>query len=177
MLVTRIIDDMPLGPMILAATEQGLSFAEFTDRRSFDKIVGRVERMTGQQCTEGHLPVMDTTEEQLREYFAGTRQVFDLPLYLAGSPFQVKVWEALLEIPYGITRSYKQQAIVVGDLAAIRAVASANGQNGLAIIVPCHRVIGSDGSLTGYGGGLDRKKWLLEHEQKYSGGGRQTELF
>lgn len=177
MLVTRQIDDMPLGPMILAATERGLCFAEFTDRRSFEKIVARVERMTGQQCAEGHLPVMDDAERQLREYFAGTRQLFDLPLHLAGSSFQVKVWEALLEIPYGITRSYKQQAIVVGDLAAIRAVASANGQNGLAIIVPCHRVIGSDGSLTGYGGGLDRKRWLLDHEQKYSGGGRQTELF
>ncbi len=101
---------------------------------------------------------------QLDEYFAGTRQVFDLEMRLHGTAFQRQVWDALLEIPFGETRSYGEQASRIGAPDAPRAVGAANGQNPVSIVVPCHRVIGSDGSLTGYGGGEANKRWLLEHE-------------
>ncbi|QEE48690.1 methylated-DNA--[protein]-cysteine S-methyltransferase [Flavobacterium alkalisoli] len=102
--------------------------------------------------------------KQLEEYFEGKRTGFDFKLNPQGTDFQKKVWKALLEIPFGKTMSYQDLSIKLGDVKAIRAVASANGKNPLWIVVPCHRVIGSDGSLTGYAGGLWRKKWLLEHE-------------
>lgn len=101
---------------------------------------------------------------QLNEYFEGGRKNFDFKINPAGTDFQKKVWDALIDIPYGKTMSYHQLAVKLGDVKAIRAVASANGKNPLWIVVPCHRVIGTDGSLTGYAGGLWRKKWLLEHE-------------
>ena len=101
---------------------------------------------------------------QLKEYFGGSRNSFDFKLNPTGTDFQKRVWEALLKIPFGTTTSYQALSIQLGDVKAIRAVASANGKNPLWIVVPCHRVIGSDGSLTGYAGGLWRKKWLLEHE-------------
>lgn len=105
------------------------------------------------------------TKIQLEEYFAGIRKTFDLPLDMAGTDFQVIVWQELLNIPFSKTISYRELSLRIGNLKAIRAVGHANGQNPLSIIVPCHRVIGSDGSLTGYGGGLWRKKWLLAHEK------------
>ncbi len=101
---------------------------------------------------------------QLNDYFEGKRTQFDLELNPLGTQFQRKVWKALTDIPFGKTRSYLEQSKILGDVKAIRAVASANGRNPLWIVVPCHRVIGTDGSLTGYAGGLWRKKWLLEHE-------------
>jgi len=101
---------------------------------------------------------------QLQEYFGGSRNHFDFTINLVGTDFQKRVWEALLKIPFGTTTSYQALSIQLGDVKAIRAVASANGKNPLWVVVPCHRVIGSDGSLTGYAGGLWRKKWLLEHE-------------
>jgi methylated-DNA-[protein]-cysteine S-methyltransferase len=107
---------------------------------------------------------------QLDEYFAGIRKEFDLPLGQKGTEFQMRVWNALMTIPYGKTTSYLALSKQLGDAKAIRAVGTANGRNNLAIIVPCHRVIGSDSSLTGYAGGLWRKKWLLEHEGKYANG-------
>lgn len=110
---------------------------------------------------------------QLKEYFEGTRKEFDLQLNPEGTAFQKKVWRAIAEIPYGHTCSYLQLSKKIGDVKAIRAVASANGKNPLWILIPCHRVIGSDGSLVGYGGGLHRKKWLLEHESPC----KQPELF
>lgn len=102
--------------------------------------------------------------QQLNEYFNGTRKEFNLKLNLQGTDFQKKVWNELANVPYGKTRSYLQQSKVLGDVKAIRAVATANGKNPIWIVIPCHRIIGSDGSLTGYAGGLWRKKWLLEHE-------------
>jgi methylated-DNA-[protein]-cysteine S-methyltransferase len=104
------------------------------------------------------------TARQLSEYFAGTRREFDLPLRLDGTPFQQRVWRELVEIPYGETWSYGQLATRIGNPKASRAVGLANGQNPISILVPCHRVIGANGSLTGYGGGLERKRWLLSHE-------------
>jgi len=108
--------------------------------------------------------VLKDAAQQLAEYFEGKRNNFDFPLNPKGTDFQKKVWNALLEIPFGKTTSYQELSIKLGDIKAIRAVASANGKNPLWVVVPCHRVIGSDGSLTGYAGGLWRKKWLLEHE-------------
>ena len=107
---------------------------------------------------------LQAAAQQLTEYFEGNRNTFDFPLNPQGTDFQKKVWKALLEIPFGKTTSYQDLSIKLGDVKAIRAVASANGKNPLWVVVPCHRVIGSDGSLTGYAGGLWRKKWLLEHE-------------
>lgn len=101
---------------------------------------------------------------QLHEYFAGTRTAFALPLAPAGTPFQQRVWDALARLPYGETASYAAVARALGDPGAVRAVGAANGRNPLAVVVPCHRVVGADGSLTGYAGGLDRKRWLLRHE-------------
>lgn len=121
-------------------------------------------------------PLLQECIQQLDDYFSGKRKTFDLPLAQPGTPFQQKVWDLLYQIPYGKTVSYQQLAMQYGDLKAIRAVASANGKNNLAIIIPCHRVIGSNRSLTGYAGGLWRKKWLLEHEAKHYSGIAQLEL-
>lgn len=121
-------------------------------------------------------PLLQKCIDQLNEYFSGKRKTFDLPLNQEGTQFQQQVWQLLLQIPFGKTISYHQLATQYGDLKAIRAVASANGKNNLAIIVPCHRVIGSNQSLTGYAGGLWRKKWLLEHETKHHAGIEQLGL-
>ena len=111
----------------------------------------------------------DDIRRQLDEYFAGTRREFDLPLHASGTAFQKRVWQALLDIPYGETASYGKTAAAIGEPGAARAVGLANGHNPISIIVPCHRVVGADGSLTGYGGGLDAKRWLLSHEACHAG--------
>jgi len=127
------------------------------------------------EITPAPTPLLQKAIDQLDEYFKGERKEFDLPLKQAGTPFQQQVWDELLQIKYGRTISYAQQSNQMNSPLAIRAIASANGKNDLWIVVPCHRVIGSDGSLTGYAGGLWRKKWLLEHEAKVMGIG-QTKL-
>lgn len=137
----------------------------------------RIEKLLGDQFEEADSKYFAVLEAQVNEYFSGERKEFDVPLHLVGSDFQKSVWNALLAIPYGETRSYKQQSLLLGNEKAIRAVAGANGDNGIAIIVPCHRVIGEDGSLTGYGGGLQRKKWLLDLERRQSGRLAQGVLF
>lgn len=111
----------------------------------------------------------DDVRTQLGEYFAGARTEFDLPLSATGTAFQQSVWAALNAIPYGETRTYAEQATHIGSPKAVRAVGAANGRNPISIIVPCHRVIGADGSLTGYGGGMDAKRWLLGHEASHAG--------
>jgi methylated-DNA-[protein]-cysteine S-methyltransferase len=120
-------------------------------------------------------PLLNEAIKQLDEYFAGDRKEFDLPLKQPGSDFQQQVWQQLLQIPYGKTITYGQQSNQMKNPLAIRAIAAANGKNDLWVIVPCHRVIGSNGSLTGYAGGLWRKQWLLEHEARVMGTG-QTKL-
>jgi AraC family transcriptional regulator of adaptative response/methylated-DNA-[protein]-cysteine methyltransferase len=167
----------PVGQMRAAATDQGICLFDFQYRRSIDSIMKRIETLSGDTFTEQQHPLFAVLQQQIGEYFTGTRQTFDLPLHFIGTEFQQRVWHGLMHIPYGETRSYKQQSIFLGNEEAIRAVAGANGQNGIAIIVPCHRVIGENGSLTGYGGGLQRKKWLLDHERKHSGKTAQAELF
>jgi methylated-DNA-[protein]-cysteine S-methyltransferase len=123
---------------------------------------------------ESPAPVIQQCFEELDEYFYKGRKFFSVELDLRGTDFQKKVWNALLNIPFGKTVSYSDLAIATGDLKSVRAVGLANGQNPIPIIVPCHRVIGKDGSLVGYGGGLDKKEWLLRHEGVMS---KQTELF
>ena len=169
--------DTPVGKMRIGATDDGICLFDFQYRKSIDSIMKRIETLSGKEFTEGDHPHFKLLQQQMGEYFAGTRKEFDLPLHLVGTPFQKSVWEGLLKIPYGETRSYKQQSIFLGNEKAIRAVATANGENGIAIIIPCHRVIGTNGSLVGYGGGLHRKKWLLDHEWKHSGKSGQGELF
>ena len=141
--------DSPVGLLEIQSTELGIRTVNFVDKPFLD-----VEESTYNTLTM----------KQLEEYFAGTRTVFELPFDLEGTPFQQKVWQELGNIPFGKTISYLDLAKKLGDIKVIRAAASANGKNPLWIVVPCHRVIGTDGSLTGYAGGLWRKKWLLEHE-------------
>ena len=155
----------PLGPMFGGATEQGICLLEFTDRRMLETEFQDLARRYEAVLLPGTHPHLDQLQMELTEYFAGQRQYFTVPLHLSGTPFQEQVWEVLQTIPYGETRSYATQAEILGNPKAVRAVASANGQNRMSIIIPCHRVIGKDGSLTGYGGGLERKQWLLRHEQ------------
>jgi methylated-DNA-[protein]-cysteine S-methyltransferase len=132
---------------------------------SIDELVAlSLPERPGPPAVEGRSEVLGRTAEQLAEYFAGTRRTFDLPLAPRGTGFQVLVWRALLKIPYAQTRSYGEIARSIDRPAASRAVGAANGRNPIAIIVPCHRVIGSNGDLTGYGGGMAAKRWLLEHE-------------
>lgn len=167
----------PLGVMRIGATDDGICLFDFQYRRSIDSIMKRIETLAGDKFGEVEHPHFQLLEQQIGEYFTGKRKEFDVPLHLLGTPFQKKVWQGLLQIPYAETRSYKQQSIYLGNEKAIRAVAGANGENGIAIIIPCHRVIGENGSLTGYGGGLQRKQWLLDHERKHSGKTGQGDLF
>jgi AraC family transcriptional regulator of adaptative response/methylated-DNA-[protein]-cysteine methyltransferase len=158
--------DTKLGPMYAGAVEDGLCLLEFTGRRMLEREIEDLTKRLKARVVIGKNQHIDNTIVQLGEYFDGSREQFDLKLLTPGSDFQVSVWRLLQTIPYGETRSYKQQSITLGNPEAIRAVATANGMNRIAIVIPCHRVIGSDGSLTGYAGGLPRKKWLLAHESK-----------
>lgn len=139
----------PLGMITIKGDKNGIAIISIADEGEISKVIP---------------PVLQEAVTQLQDYFDGKRTHFDLKLNPAGTDFQQKVWKGLCEIPFGKTMSYLELAKQLGDVKAIRAVASANGKNPLWIVVPCHRVIGTDGSLTGYAGGLWRKKWLLEHE-------------
>jgi len=153
-----------LGPMMIGVTDEGLCLLEFTDRKMLETQIETLKKRMKSEMVTGKHPMIDLVTKQLEEYFEGSRKSFDVPMLVPGTEFQQKVWDALVQIPYGITRSYKQQADVVGDVKAVRAVARANGENRISIIIPCHRIIGSDGSIVGYGGGIHRKQWLLKHE-------------
>ena len=150
----------PLGELTLTASATALTGVYFpTSRHGPPPGADRT--------TSDPSPVLERTREQLEEYFAGTRSAFDLPLEATGTPFEERVWDALRRIPYGTTTSYGELARRLGDPKASRAVGIANARNPIPIIIPCHRVIGANGDLTGYGGGLDRKLWLLKHEGCY----------
>jgi AraC family transcriptional regulator, regulatory protein of adaptative response / methylated-DNA-[protein]-cysteine methyltransferase len=164
-LLTATWIETPLGPMLAIAGPNGLELLEFVDRRALETELRELRRTLRAAIAPGDDPVLRQTAAQLREYFDGTRREFDLPLAQRGSAFQLAAWQALREIPYGETRSYTDMARRVGSPGAVRAIGRANGQNGLAIVIPCHRVIRADGSLCGYGGGRWRKQWLLEHER------------
>ncbi|WP_313070111.1 methylated-DNA--[protein]-cysteine S-methyltransferase [Melaminivora sp.] len=154
----------PLGDMLAVASPQGLCLLEFVGQKGVERELAQVEAARGGPAVQGSNAILDQVRQQLQEYFAGERQDFAVPLDLVGTPFQLKTWQALLAIPFGQTRSYAEQARHIGQPTATRAVAAANGCNKVSIVVPCHRVIGSDGSLTGFGGGLPRKQALLALE-------------
>lgn len=160
--LTRVLT--PLGPMLLGTTDEHVCILEFTDRRMLETQLTRLSRRLDCAFVPGETEVARQMARELEEYFAGTRHVFEAPVRTPGSAFQQRVWQALREIPYGVVRSYGEQARAIGEPQAVRAVARANGDNRIAIVIPCHRVIGADGKLTGYGGGLWRKQWLLERE-------------
>ena len=155
-LVARHIDS-PIGTLTIVVSDDGVR-ALLMSTESPDRIV------LGEDVEVGEHPLLDAAAAQLDEYFSGDRRDFDLPLDPRGSPFQLRAWQALCTIPYGETVSYGEQARRLGDVNKARAVGAANGRNPISIIVPCHRVIGSDGSLTGFGGGIPTKAWLLAHE-------------
>jgi len=158
--------DTPLGPMIAIADDDALYLLEFVDRRGLELEVKKMRQRFGSAVVPGHAAPIHMIEQELGQYFDGSLTHFKTPLNLKGSPFQQRVWQELLKIPLGETRSYSDIARSIGKPTAFRAVANANGANQLAIIVPCHRVVNLDGRLGGYGGGVARKKWLLEHERR-----------
>lgn len=156
--------ETPLGSMLLVADEEGLRLADFVDRRAMEQQVLGLRERLGQPIVPGSNAHLRAAAAQLLEYFRGERREFDLVLKPAGSEFELRVWTALGRIPCGETRSYAEIAAELRRPGAQRAVGTANGRNPLAVVVPCHRVIRSDGSLSGYGGGVWRKRWLLDHE-------------
>jgi len=157
--------ETPLGPLLAGATDQGVVLLEYTDRRILEHNLKALRRRFGCAIVPGQHPLLERLREELEQYFLGGRQEFTLPLASRGTPFQDVVWQELRRIPYGQTISYDELARRIAQPTAQRAVARANGMNYVAILIPCHRVIGKDGSLTGYGGGLWRKRLLLELER------------
>lgn len=156
--------ESPLGPLVAGATEAGICLLEFSDRRMLEAQFQSLRTRFGAILPGTH-PLLDQLKSELEEYFAGKRREFTVPLVYPGSEFQVRVWNALRGIGYGETRSYEQVAWAVGSPAAVRAVGHANGQNRIAILLPCHRVVNKNGKLGGYGGGLWRKQLLLDLER------------
>ena len=155
--------DSPIGDLTLVASDVGLTHVLFPGEDPTD--VG----LPGDLTETDDDSTLERAAEQLAEYFAGERREFDVPLDLRGTDFQVEAWRALADVPYGETRSYGEQADAIGRPGAFRAVGAANGRNPIPVILPCHRIVGADGSLTGFAGGLDTKRWLLNHEQDQQG--------
>ena len=165
----RIIDlkriETPIGTMYAAAVEEGICMLEFTDRKMLETEFKDLAKSLNATIVQGENPHFKTLEKELSEYFEGNRTEFTVPLSPVGTEFQKSVWNVLMKIPYGETWNYKKQSEVLGDAKKVRAVANANGMNKISILIPCHRVIGSNGTLTGYGGGIWRKQKLLELEK------------
>lgn len=159
--------ETPIGALLAAADENALHFLAFSDGKALPGELQRLQKQTGSALSFGRAPLIDTLEKELNAYFSGITAVFHTPLARHGSAFSCKAWEALRQIPPGQTRSYAEQARHIGQPGAMRAIARANSANRIAIIIPCHRVIGADGSPTGYNGGLWRKNWLLNHEKRF----------
>jgi len=158
--------ETPLGAMVAVADDEGLRLLEFTDRRALEKELPILRKRLRTNIVPGEHRHLDAIRSQLADYFSGKNLEFDIPLAPVGSDFQLRAWKILRSIPVGETRSYSWMAKQLGDENARRAVGRANGTNMICIVIPCHRVIRADGTLCGYGGGLWRKKWLLDHERK-----------
>ncbi|TAG37677.1 MAG: bifunctional transcriptional activator/DNA repair protein Ada [Cytophagia bacterium] len=167
----KIIDlkriETPLGTMIACAVDEGICLLEFTDRKMLETEFKSLAKLFNATIIQGDNKHFVILEQELTEYFEGKRKDFSISLSTPGTEFQNQVWKELQNIPYGTTKSYKEQADSINCPNAVRAIANANGMNRISIIIPCHRVIGTDGKLTGYGGGLWRKQYLLELEQKW----------
>ena len=162
----------PLGPLVAGATDEGICLLEFTDRRMLEAQFATIQRLFKSPIVPGSNAHLETLETELASYFAGSLRHFSVPLVYPGTPFQQRVWEQLLAIPFGETRSYEELAAALGKPSAARAVGRANGLNRIAIVIPCHRVVNKNGELGGYGGGLRRKQYLLDLERHaHSGGG------
>ncbi len=158
-----------IGELISFASDEGVCLLEFSDRPELaDEIADLKKSFQAELVQESH-PLLTNLAAELDRYFKGELTFFQSPVIYTGTDFQKRVWASLNDIPFGSTRTYKEQSEILGDVRAIRAVASANGKNKLAIIVPCHRVIGTNGNLTGYAGGIERKRFLLELERKIAG--------
>lgn len=155
----------PLGPLVAGATAAGICLLEFTDRRMIEAQFATVRKRFGMPVVPGANEHLARLEDEVARYFAGALRDFTVPLVYPGTPFQRRVWDELLKIPYGATRSYEQLAVAVGDKKAVRAVGRANGLNRIGIVIPCHRVVNKNGDLGGYGGGLRRKQFLLDLER------------
>lgn len=163
-IITRIYES-PCGTLMLGSFGDKLCLCDWQMEKHRDHVDNRLRRLLDAEFLDGTSAVIDTAIAQLDEYFAGTRQEFNVPILFAGTDFQKKVWDALLTIPFGNTVSYREIGRRIGMPKAVRAVANANGANSISIFVPCHRVIGSDNTLTGYGGGLAAKEFLLKLER------------
>ena len=159
----------PLGELIAIADEEGLYFLEFLDCRGLALDIDRFKKKVKSAITIGRTKALNLIEKELRRYFEGTLKEFKTPAILSGTDFQNQVWEELKKIPYSHTRSYSDIAVAIDKPTAYRAVAQANAVNHQSIIIPCHRVINSNGDIGGYGRGISRKKWLLNHEKHYQG--------
>ena len=155
----------PLGPMFGYATDQGVCLVEFANRKTLKQESKDLCRLLSAVILPGTNPHLEQLQSEIAEYFAGKRKKFNVHLHYPGTEFQKSVWSSLAEIQFGETSSYKQLALEINRPRAVRAVGAANGQNRISILVPCHRVIGTNGNLTGYGGGIARKKWLLDFEK------------
>jgi AraC family transcriptional regulator of adaptative response/methylated-DNA-[protein]-cysteine methyltransferase len=158
--------ETPLGTMLALANDRGLHLLDFLDRRGLERKLEQLRAKVGSPFVPAAHPILASAELQLAEYFEGRRQHFDLPLAYAGSPWETSVWRGLVRIAFGTTKAYSELAAEAGRPSAARAVGRANGMNFIAIVVPCHRVIRSDGALCGYGGGIWRKQWLIDHERR-----------
>jgi methylated-DNA-[protein]-cysteine S-methyltransferase len=162
-LLTAVRHETPVGTLTVVASDRGVRAVLWPDDRP-----GRVPLVDVVELDGGH-PVLDRARTELDEYFAGRRRGFDVPLDLQGTPFQVQVWHALAHIPFGTTSTYLEQARRLGRPTGARAVGAAIGRNPVSVVLPCHRVVGTGGALTGFAGGLDAKRWLLAHERDASG--------
>lgn len=159
-----------LGPLIAGATAEGVCLLEFTDRRMLEKQLATVGKLFGGAVIPRHNPHLQRLQDELDAYFAGSLTTFSVPLVYPGTPFQRRVWDELLRIPHGETRSYEELSVAAGVPGGARAVGHANGLNRIAIVIPCHRVVNKDGRLGGYGGGLHRKEHLLALERRVKEG-------
>jgi len=156
----------PLGPLVAGATDAGICLLEYTDRRMLEAQLASVRRVFAAPVVPGMNAHLERLQEEVTSYFDGSLRRFSVPLTYPGTPFQVRVWDELLRIPYGETRSYEAMAAALGQPRAVRAVGRTNGLNRISIVIPCHRVVNKDGQLCGYGGGLWRKQHLLDLERR-----------
>ena len=160
----------PLGPMIAIASEEGIVLLDFVDRKGLDGAVQRLRKRFATAAgpaaiIPGEHRHLNLAAQELKEYFDGVRRDFSVPVFVRGTAFETRAWKYLRSVPSGQTRTYGEQAAAMGNPKAVRAVGRANGMNYVSIVIPCHRVIAADGKLAGYGGGLARKQWLLDHER------------